>query len=101
MGLTTSLDVDTFNARFVEEEYPQFIIKNPNDPLVLILGILIKGDVPLLVEYNNSKMELMRIDISAYNIQMLLDVLDELVYVDEEKNSHTIRSVRDYLEVYI
>lgn len=51
----TNLDIDEFNKRFVEQCYPCMIITKPNDPLVLTLNILIKGDMPLLVEHGGSK----------------------------------------------
>ncbi len=97
----TNLDIDEFNKRFVEQCYPCMIITKPNDPLVLTLNILIKGDMPLLVEHGGSKVELMRIDVSAFNVAFLLDVVDELIYVDESNKPHTITCTKDYLEVLI
>lgn len=101
MSIVTNLDIDEFNKRFVATTHPCVIITKPNDPLVLTLNVLIKGDVPLIVDYNGSKVELMRMDCSAFNIAMLLDVIDDLVYIDADEHEHEIKTVRDYLEVFI
>ncbi len=99
MAIITSLDIDEFNKRFVSKDYPCIVIEKPSDPLVLTLNVLIKGDMPLIVSYNGQQIEIARIDISAYNILMLLEVLDELIFVDLNQQAHVIKTVPEYLEV--
>lgn len=101
MSIVTSLDINDFNKRFVAETYPCIVITEPNDPLVLTLNVLIKGDIPLLVDYNGTKVELMRVDCSAFNINMLLEVLDSLIYIDNNQKVYPIKRVQDYLEVFV
>lgn len=101
MPLITNLNIDEFNKRFVDEVYPCIVIRKPSEPLVVAIRNLIKGTIPINIEFNGQMKKVAEMDCSAYNAMVLLETIDSFEYVDENKQAHTIRKVQDYLEVFI
>lgn len=95
------LDIESFNKRYVDAEYPALLITNPTQPLVPILkSCLYDGNMPLIVEFNGTRKLMRRMSESAYNIFNLLNVCSGIYYLDKNGESHAITCIQDYLEVY-
>lgn len=96
------INVSEFVSERVSVDYPCFVFKEGNDPLVVMYNNLQAGDIPLIFDTGQVRKTFpKRISGSAYNIQKLLRVLSKLYYYNEKGECFEIRSPIDYLEAVI
>lgn len=81
-------------------DVPRFQFNMVSEGTPIMLGTLVKGDIPVYLEFNNSIRKIEdKISTTIYNVQKLLDITDKLLYIDSNGNEHLIKSLKDYIEV--
>lgn len=101
-GVQSSIDVEAFQNKKVQNEYPCFVFTEGNDPLVVVYNNLTEGDIPLIFDTGEIKKTFpKKISGSAYNVQRLLQVINVIYYYNEKGEEFEIRDVIDYLEAVI
>lgn len=101
-GVQSNIDIESFQSKHVQSEYPCFVFTEGNDPLVVVYNNLVEGDIPLIFDTGSVRKTFpKKISGSAYNVQRLLQVLDVLYYYNERGEEFEIRDVIDYLEAVI
>lgn len=96
------ITVSEFVSERVSVEYPCFVFKEGNDPLVVMYNNLEEGNMSLIFDTGTMRKTFpKKISGSAYNVQKLLRVISKLYYYNEKGESFEIKSVFDYLDAVI
>lgn len=83
------------------ERFPNIVISKPNDTLPVVIKSLEKGDMQLIVEYNNKKKVVASMSGSAINILYLLRTLGSIHYCMAKGVSTEITDIEEYLNCIV
>ena len=92
-----SFSIEELTERKSQETYPNLVILSPNETVPVIVRSLEKGEMQVIVSFNDKRKVVARISESAHNINRLLRTCGALEFYKSESETYRINTVEDYL----